>query len=132
MKHLKCEAQHDMAGTLETVHPDAVFEDGPVALHLRGREQAEQHYRLWWKAFQIRTEGGALYWVNDSLVIGDSFFIGKHVGSFLGIAPTNKEVRFPFTVYVSFRDGLVAQERFVYDLNGLLAQIEYAAFRAVS
>ena len=33
-----------------------------------------------------------------------------------------------FVVFVRFRDGLLASERFVYDLNGLLRQLGHSAF----
>jgi hypothetical protein len=39
-------------------------------------------------------------------------------------------LRLPFVVFVGFRDGLIASERFVYDLNGLLAQLGGAAWKA--
>jgi hypothetical protein len=37
-------------------------------------------------------------------------------------------MRLPFVVFVRFRDGLLASERFVYDLNGLLLQLGQAAW----
>jgi len=47
----------------------------------------------------------------------------NHVGPFLGIAPTGREVEFRFAVFVTFRDGLIAGEKFYYDLAGILRQI---------
>jgi SnoaL-like polyketide cyclase len=122
-QHMKAEAAHDMASTLATIHPDALFEDQPVGLVLQGREQTARHYRLWWDAFEIQTDGGALHWVNDDFLIGEAHFVGTHVGLFLGVMPTGLAVRFPFTVYVRFRDGLLSGERFFYDLNMIMAQL---------
>tara|TARA_R110002033_G_scaffold167009_2_gene205945 strand:- start:56 stop:487 length:432 start_codon:yes stop_codon:yes gene_type:complete len=123
LRHMKAEAEHDMANTLATIHPEALFEDQPIGLVLNGREATARHYDLWWSAFGIQTDGGKLHWVNDDFVIGDAWFVGTHVGPFLGIEPTGRDVRFPFTVYVRFKDGLLSGERFFYDLNMIMAQL---------
>jgi ketosteroid isomerase-like protein len=128
-QHLKAEHAHDLEGTLATLHPEVEFEDQPIGLSLRGRADAARHYRLWWEAFGIQTERGTLHWVGDSLLIADAHFVGTHSGDFLGIAPTGNAVRFPFTVYVGFRDGLLSSERFFYDLNSIMAQIGQNAFK---
>ncbi len=127
-EHTQAESRHDLNGTLATLHPDAVFEDAAVGLHLSGRGEAARHYQLWWKAFQLQTEGGVIHWIDDSLLIGEAHFVGTHVGEFLGLAPTAKAIRLPFMVRVSFREGLLSQERFYYDLNGLLTQLGQPAF----
>lgn len=61
--------------------------------------------------------------MRDDLVIGDSLFVGTHAG----VTPTNRSIRLPFVVFVTFRDDLVAGERFVYDLNSLLNQLGHPA-----
>lgn len=131
-RHTAAEHRHDMAGTLATLHPDCRFEDRPVGLMLEGREGARRHYELWWGAFGIVAEEGRLHWAADDLVIGEAVFAGVHEGSFLGIAPTGRAVRFPFTVIVGFRDGLLASERFTYDLNDVLRQLDQPAFDPVA
>jgi hypothetical protein len=93
--HMKAESAHDLENTLATIHPEAVFHDQPVGLHLKGRNEVAKHYKLWWHAFGVQTDGGALHWVNDNLMIGESHFVGEHIGPFLGIEPTNKSIRFP-------------------------------------
>jgi steroid delta-isomerase-like uncharacterized protein len=127
-RHLAAENRHDLAGTLATVHPDCVFEDAPLGLCLRGHRGAERHYRLWWSAFGNTVDGGELHWVGNDRVIGDAVFTGTHRGAFCGIAATGRPIRLPFVVFVGFRDGLLASERFVYDLNGLLAQLGQPAW----
>lgn len=127
-RHVAAEMRHDMEETLATLHPDCVFEDGAVGLHLRGRQGARRHYALWWNAFGARLDLGALHWVRDDLAIGESAFVGRHVGDFLGLRPTGRVIRLPFLVKVSFRDGLLSGEHFYYDLNGLLAQLGAPAF----
>ena len=121
--HMKAEAEHDIAAVLATIHPDALFEDQPLGLVLKGRDATATHYRTWWDAFGIQTDGGVLHWVSDDLAIGEADFVGTHVGRFLGVEPTGLPIRFPFTVYVRFKDGLLSGERFFYDLNMIMAQL---------
>lgn len=129
MQHVQAENRHDIEATLATIHPDCVFIDQPLGLRFDGHAGAQRHYEMWWNAFANTTDrGGALHWVHDDLLIADSAFIGTHTGVFAGIAPTQRAFRLPFVVFVEFRDGLLATERFVYDLNGLLAQLGQPAF----
>lgn len=129
LAHVQAENRHDMHATLATVHPECVFIDQPLGLRFEGHTGARAHYEMWWKAFANTTDqGGQLHWVNDDLLIADSAFIGTHQGAFAGIAPTQRSFRLPFVVFVEFRDGLLATERFVYDLNGLLGQLDQPAF----
>jgi hypothetical protein len=66
--------------------------------------------------------------LRDDLAIGKSAFVGTYVEDFLGLPPSSRMIRLPFMAKVSFRHGLPAGERFYYDLNGLLAQMNAPAF----
>lgn len=127
-RHLAAEKRHDMTVTLETLHPECLFEDRPAGLRLHGREGARRHYQLWWGAFRVGLEAGQVHWVRDDLLIGEAEFVGAHIGPFLGIEPTGNDIRLPFIVVVGFRDGLLASERFTYDMNDLLRQLGQPAF----
>jgi predicted ester cyclase len=129
--HLAAEVRHDMEGTLATLHPDCVFIDQPLGLRLEGREGARTHYELWWSAFGNTLDAGERHWVRDDLLIGEAAFVGRHLGSFAGLPPTGEPIRLPFVVFVTFRDRLLAGERFVYDLNDLLRQLGQPAFEPV-
>jgi predicted ester cyclase len=122
------EYRHDMDATLATLHPECVFVDQLLDLRLTGRDGARRPYRMWWSAFGNTVEGGELHWVRDDLVIGEARFAGRHVGKFAGIPPTGEPISLPLVVFVKFRDGLLAAERFVSDLNGLLRQLGRPSF----
>ena len=126
--HLAAERALDMDGTLATLHPDCVFVDQPLAMRFEGRHGARQHYGLWWSAFGVTPENGVTYWVDDDFLIGEAEFSGVHVGPFAGMEPTGRAIRLPFVVFVTFQDGLLAGERFAYDLNTLLRQLGRPAF----
>jgi steroid delta-isomerase-like uncharacterized protein len=126
--HLAAEANHDLEATLATLHPECVFLDEPLGMRFDGRDGASEHYTMWWSAFGNTIDGGQLHWISDELVVGDSAFVGHHSGPFLGISASGRTIRLPFVVFVRFRDGLLAGERFVYDLNTLLRQLGEPAF----
>jgi predicted ester cyclase len=127
-RHLEAEIAHDMEGTLATLHPECVFLDLPLGLRLEGRDGARRHYELWWSAFSNTLDRAGRHWVHDDLMIAEAAFVGQHTGSFAGLAPTHRPIHLPFVVFVTFRDGLLAGERFIYDLNDLMRQLGQAAF----
>ena len=126
VRHVGAENAHDLAATLATLHPDCVYEDVPTGRVFQGHEGARRFYEEWWTGLNLavtpRSEG-KLYWSDDGVHIAESCFRGRHLGPFLGIAPTGREVEFRFAVFVTFRDGLIAGEKFYYDLAGILRQI---------
>jgi steroid delta-isomerase-like uncharacterized protein len=125
-RHLAAENAHDMAATLATLHEDCVFEDVATGQVFLGRSGAEAYYRQWWDAFAVTVErapGGIRCWSDDGTFIAEARYVGRHVGPFLGIAPTGSAVDFRFVVILGFKDGLMAGERFYYDLARLLRQI---------
>lgn len=125
-RHLAAENAHDMAGTLATVHPECVFRDLATGQVFPGRAGAERHYRQWWSAFGNvveRSPYGQAHWIDDETYVAEPQYVGRHVGSFLCLAPTGNSFVLPFTVFVKFRDGLFVEERFYYDLATLMRQL---------
>lgn len=126
LRHVEAENAHRMEDTLATLHPDCVFEDVALQRTFRGREGAREYYRMWWEALRIVIAPGGddrRMWTDDGLYVAETRFTGVHAGPFLGIPPTGRSVSFRFAVFVPFRDGLMAGERFYYDLDGLLQQL---------
>jgi steroid delta-isomerase-like uncharacterized protein len=130
-EHLGAENHHQLAATLATLTHDCVFEDVALQRSFSGHAGATEYYNLWWSAFQIQVEpGNSSYWITDDIFVSEPVYTGKHVGDFLGIAATQKPVRFRFVVFVTFKDGKFAGERFYYDLASLLRQIGVGALPA--
>ncbi|MCX7360849.1 MAG: ester cyclase [Alphaproteobacteria bacterium] len=125
-RHLQAENAHDLAGTLATLHPECRFADFATGQSWSGHEGAAAHYRQWWTCFDVEVRRGAgqqAYWAADDVYIAEATWHGRHVGRFLGIEPSGRAIVQPFVVFLSFRDGLMAGERFHYDLASLLRQI---------
>jgi hypothetical protein len=91
-----------------------------------GRAGAADHYTRWWTAFDITVghePGQVGHWVTPDLFVAEATWRGTHIGGFVGIAPTRRKISLPFVVFVRFKNGLLAEERFYYDRASLLAQI---------
>ena len=126
MAHVHAENSHQMDQTLATLHPECVFEDVALQRTYRGHAGAEAYYRTWWDAFGLRFTTGAEgrgHLTANGGYVAEGRFQGRHVGEFLGLAATGREVDFRFVVVVDFRDGLMAGERFFYDSATLFAQL---------
>ena len=121
-RHLIAENAHELEGTLATLTDDCVFVDFALGRRWEGRDGAAEHYRMWWDAFDVHVEGRQLHLAGD-VAIAETTWVGEHVGEFLGIAPTHREVRFDVAVFVELRDGLMAGERFYWDRAAVVEQL---------
>ncbi|MCW5773089.1 MAG: nuclear transport factor 2 family protein [Rhodospirillaceae bacterium] len=126
LRHVAAETEHRMDETLATLTEDCVFDDRAFGRVWHGREGARAYYRLWWDAFGIAPHTGARYAPSPDLLIVETNFKGRHVGPFLGIAPTGRPVDVPMTIFVTFARGLLSGERFYWNLGTLLEQIGVA------
>jgi steroid delta-isomerase-like uncharacterized protein len=122
-RHLQFENAQDMEGTLSTLHPECVFEDLPLNKIYRGIDGARKYYAELWQAFDVTVESRLRHWTLEGNLIAETTFVGPHRAEFLGNRPIGKSIRLPLVVVVTFRDGLMAGERFYYDLAMLLRQI---------
>ena len=122
-KHLQFENAHDMEGTLSTLHPECVFEDLPLGKTYKGIEGARRYYAELWQAFDVTVESRLRHWSTEGNLIAETTFVGPHRSEFLGHKPKGMTIRLPLVVIVTFRDGLMAGERFYYDLSMLMRQI---------
>jgi steroid delta-isomerase-like uncharacterized protein len=125
-RHLEAENAHDLAATLATLHPKCEFEDCATGQRWRGHAGASDHYQQWRDTFDVEVRRGAgqrPYVTTDEFYVAEATWHGKHVGPFLGLAPSGRSFVQPFVVILTFRDSLMSGERFYYDLASLLRQI---------
>ena len=126
-RHLAAENEHRMEDTLATLHPDCVFEDVAMGLTWNGREGAREYYRIWWNAFDLQVRGKRRHGTSEGMLIAETSYVGRHVGDFFGLAPTQRPIELRLAVVIDFRAGLMNGERFYYDLLGLLRQLGASA-----
>ncbi len=125
-RHIAAENAHDMQATLDTLHPECLFQDIALGETYRGRDGANTYYRTWWDAFDLRFrrgDEGRRYFTDQGTVVSEGVFYGRHQGTFRNVPATGRDVEFRFVVFVDFRDGLMNGERFYYDAATLWRQI---------
>lgn len=125
-RHVAAENAQDLEGTLATLHRDCLFEDHATGQVWRGHDGAADHYRQWWRTFDVTVErsvGQSAFWGSDTAYVTEATWQGTHIGSFLGIPASGKVITQPFVVFITFRNGLMAGEKFYYDLASLARQL---------
>lgn len=126
-RHLAVESDHRMPETLATLTDDCVFDDRGLGRVFHGRAGAKEHYELWWDAFEVVPHTELRHYPDPALCIVETVFRGRHVGEFLSVSPTGREIAVPVAIFIDLRDGLLAGERFYWDLATLLRQLDVDA-----
>ena len=121
--HLAAENEHRLEDTLATLHEECLFEDRALGQVFHGRKGAGEYYTTWWSAFDVVVKGEKRHWTSEPVLIAETRYQGTHIGEFLGIPATGRPIDFSLAVIITFRDGLMAGERFYYDLATLLRQM---------
>jgi predicted ester cyclase len=106
----------------------AIYTENAVAVSpfggvQEGRDEIERTYRLFMSAF-----GDIEYLMDEPIVDGGRVVqIGKvkgtHTGDFFGVAPTGRHLEFEMASVFTFENGLIKEERRIYDFTGVLIQI---------
>jgi steroid delta-isomerase-like uncharacterized protein len=122
-RHVAAETAFDMQATLATLTLDCVFEDVPLGEQHCGHDAVRRYYNEWWTAFgNLPTQSRRYVPAGDRLIV-ETRFVGKHTGLYRGVAPTGRHIDLPVAIFINFREGLMAGERFYYDRLTLLKQI---------
>jgi predicted ester cyclase len=50
-------------------------------------------------------------------------FSGTHAGEFFGLPASGRRVEIVMACVLTFRDGLITEERRIYDFTGMLVQV---------
>jgi predicted ester cyclase len=111
------------AAALAATHAEKGVVISPTGGVLEGRAEIERVYRLWFSGFSgIRfTDEDVL--IDGNRVVQISRIAGKHTGEFFGLAPTGRHVEVTVAVVMTIVDGLVTDERRIYDFTGVLVQV---------
>lgn len=111
------------AAALATTHaPDGVVAS-PTGGVLEGRAEIERVYRLWLSAFPDMTVHVDEVLVDGARVVQIARLAGTHTGDFFGLAPTGRHVEAQVALLMTITDGLVSEERRIFDFTGVLVQV---------
>ena len=111
------------AAALAQTHAEHGTVASPVGGVLEGREEIERIYRLWFSAFP-----DVVMQQDDLLIDGDRVvliarMLGTHAGEFFGLPPTGRRVEVQVAHLMTVADGVVVDERRIYDFTGVLVQV---------
>ncbi len=101
------------------VAEDAEFKHLSTGDEYKGREEiAGMLHYMYHVAFDARAEIKNVVVTEDKAMF-EANFIGRHIGEFAGLAPTNKEVNVPLCVTYDLEDGLIKRGR-IYMLTDVM------------
>jgi len=109
---------------LSMMADDVVFINMATGQRHTGREEVEEmlHF-VYHVAFDAHAETRNLVVDGDRAVL-EAEIVGKHIGEFAGVAPTNKDVRIPLAVVYDLEDGKIKEGRIYFELPALLEQLK--------
>jgi predicted ester cyclase len=106
-------AGHSVDGTIES----------PIFGHRAGRIAIRESYRALFDMFPDWDFQSDPLLIDGDRVAQPFSAVATHTGSFMGFAGTNRRFKIQGVRLFKMRDGLVQNERRVYDLTGLLIQV---------
>ena len=114
------DAVHD---DVSMMAPDVVFRIMATGQEHRGPEGVAQMLQYFYHiAFDATAEARNLI-VSDGKAVWEGDFVGKHIGEFMGIPATNKNVRVPLCVVYDVVDDKITAGRVYLEAPALMAQL---------
>ena len=111
------------AAALAALHSPSSVVASPTGGVLEGREEIQRVYRVWLAAFPDLTTHEDAELIDGDRAVQVLRFSGTHAGEFFGLPATGRHVDVTVAFVFTFRDGLIIEERRIYDFTGLLVQV---------
>ena len=113
---------HDAAALAALHAPDGTVAS-PAGGALEGRDEIERVFRMYFSAFPDATMREEAVLIDGNRAVQVLSFSGTHVGEFFGLAATRRHVEALFASVMTIADGLIVDERRIYDFTGVLIQV---------
>jgi len=112
-------ATHDV----QYVAEDGVFLSMNTGEETVGRDAVGQmlHY-IYHVAFDAKAEIRNTI-ITDSKAVLEMDFVGKHIGEFAGIQPTNKDVNVPVCIVYDLENGMIKHARVYFTMDVMMKQL---------
>jgi len=102
---------------------DVVFTNMATGEKHSGPEAVTQMLQfIYHVAFEAHAETKNII-INETNAVLEGDFVGKHIGEFAGIAPTNKFVKVPLCVVYDLENGKIKRARIYFEMPALLTQL---------
>jgi predicted ester cyclase len=108
---------------VQYVAEDGIFLSMSTGEETVGREAVRQmlHF-IYHVAFDARAEIRNTI-ITENKAVLEMDFIGKHIGEFAGLQPTNKQVNVPITIVYDLEDGLIKHARVYLMMDVMMKQL---------
>jgi len=113
---------HDAAALAAMHAPDGTVAS-PAGGALEGRDEIARVYRTWISAFPDMITRQETVVIDGNRAVQVVTLAGTHAGEFFGLAATGRHIEFLFASVMTMTDGLIAEERRIYDFTGVLIQV---------
>lgn len=102
---------------------DVVFTNMATGEKHNGPEAVTQMLQfIYHVAFEAHAETRNII-INETNAVLEGDFVGKHIGEFAGIAPTNKFVKVPLCVVYDLENDKIKRARIYFEIPLLLTQL---------
>lgn len=115
-------SQQDVAAAVKLLHPDMLLENPAFGTRARGRAENAKALTRFFAAFPDYTvdlQGKAS---GDNTLVCWGTVRMTMTGDRFAEAPNGRQTELPVFIQFSFKDDLIASERFFFDLSELCAQ----------
>jgi ketosteroid isomerase-like protein len=115
-------SRQDIPAALDLLHPDMVLETPAFGTTAKGRAENEKALTRFFAAFpdyDVALDGHASD--GTTLVCWGTARMTM-TGARFGVVPNGERAELPVFIQFTFADGLIASERFFFDLSALCAQ----------
>lgn len=113
---------HDARALADLYAENCVIES-PLFAALSGKPAVEESYRQWFRIFpdvEFRPEITIIDPPTGAMLTRNT---ATHEGDLLGLPATGRKIEFRVVRLITVEDGLILNERRIYDFTGLLVQL---------
>jgi predicted ester cyclase len=115
-------SRQDLAAAMKLFHRDMVLETPAFGTMARGREDNETTLTRFFASFPDYNVALSGHASNDDTLICWGSVRMTMTGDRFGAIPNGRTAELPVFIQFSFKDDLIASERFFFDLSALCAQ----------
>lgn len=114
--------RQDVPAAMRLLHRDMLLESPAFGTRARGPTENKRTLTRFFESFpdyEVAVDGHAS---NDDVLVCWGTARMTMTGDRFGVAPTGRRAELPVFLQFTFKDGLIAGERFFFDLSALCAQ----------
>jgi predicted ester cyclase len=118
----EAKSRQDIPAAISQLHPEMILENpafGTVAIGIEANAQALSRFFTAFPDYQVELAGHA---GSDTALVCWGHVRMTMTGDRFGVVPNGQRAALPVFIEFGFKDGLIARERFFFDLSTLCAQ----------